>query len=395
MVARQYTSIMAVLLTMTNIWMLCLSASASQRPLISDPPDTRSRSLLSDGALQVFAQRSESGQILSVEVPTLATVGDLYRATAAAFSIRPQSLQLNYQGTAMTAMDEPLADTGISQEAMIEVSIKRNTDVVDFLNLFDEQSLSHYFSAEDLHRIKALNEEAWQRGSDDLSKVIMFMNDHSTGVSINYRLSREWRSPRIISMEINRMDADLKWQHLPKQTEFVTLTTGSIESIDLSSIRCDKLRVFSIKDLHHQHRRLELNGIERCVRLEILEIINHKELRQFDNLRVFRIDDYFYNLRRLELNGIERCVRLETLYITGHKELRQLDLRPLRHCHRLKELYLYGNGLEDLDLSPLRECAALETLNIKDNPFGREEEQIIEPLKSLTWAESGRLHINF
>jgi len=289
-----------------------LSVTARQRPLMPNHPHVRSLLAAGDaaGGLLLFLRRAGSDRTASVELGSAAIVEDLYQAAADAYGVRLGSVELTFQGEALQDMRMALADSGITQEATIQVDIKRD-DVFDFLALFDEQSLAAYFpNDEQLRRIRRMNEEAMQDKDADIGRVVdeidTILRSSDSGVRSEVDPSTGRR--RITSMALYNIEGDLKWRYLPEMTDFVTMA-GRMTSIDLSDIECEHLT------------------------------------------KLFIMNSW---LRDLHLAGIEKCVKLEQVAVTNNPQLALItNLEALAQCPSLKEVALSGNNLHDLDVSAL------------------------------------------
>jgi len=359
----------AVFTTLTlAVFLLAMGMTARQRPLIYDihdvdaplpPPhhqDEHARSLLADDldlGMMFFLRRAGSESIQPVQVAPSATVRDLYREAARVLALRVGSFTLSFQSQPFTEMDVQVADTGLSQEGMLEVDIRVRDDVEDFLALFDEQSLRHKFSEQELARIRSLNEEVMQTEEKDIAEVVEQINavlkrvggnwaptTIVTDIIMDEQAGRQRR--RITQLELKFMAGDLKWQHLPTQTKSVKLSFGRMHVIDLSNIE--------------------------CAELEELEIgpVNNK-------------------LSELRLHGIEKCVKLQKLRVFDQRQLSELNLEPLAQCRELRTLSLSNNNLQDLDFSVFPQ-RGWKSVTITRNPFRRRS---VEDIKRTLRVEGG------
>jgi len=68
-------------------------------------------------------------------------------------------------------------------------------------------------------------------------------------------------------------------------------------------------------------------------------------------------------MHKLSLKGIEKLTLLERLSIEHVGDI--IDLKPLRKCTNLRELYLKSLAVEELDLSHLSECKYLHTIDVR------------------------------
>jgi len=358
----------AVFTTLTlAVFLLAMGMTARQRPLIYDihdvdaplpPPhhqDEHARSLLADDldlGMMFFLRRAGSESIQPVQVAPSATVRDLYREAARVLALRVGSFTLSFQSQPFTEMDVQVADTGLSQEGMLEVDIRVRDDVEDFLALFDEQSLRHKFSEQELARIRSLNEEVMQTEEKDIAEVVEQIN------AVLKRVGGNWapttivtdiimdeqagrRRRRITQLYLKYIPGDLKWQHLPTETKRVELYYGRMRVIDLSNIE--------------------------CANLEELSIDGNDELSE------------------LRLHGIEKCVKLQKLRVFDQRQLSELNLEPLAQCRELRTLSLSNNNLQDLDFSVFPQ-RGWKYVSIDYNPFGHRS---MEDIKRTLLVERG------
>lgn len=382
----------AVFTTLTlAVFLLAMGMTARQRPLIYDihdvdaplpPPhhqDEHARSLLADDldlGMLLFLRRTGSESIESVQVAPSATVRDLYREAAQVLALRVGSFTLSFQSQPFTEMDVQVADTGLSQEGMLEVDITVRDDVEDFLALFDEQSLRHKFSKQELARIRSLNEEKMQTEEKDIAEVVKLINTAieradsysrtiDTAIVMDEQAGRQRR--RITQLELKFMAGDLKWQHLPTQTKSVKLSFGRMHVIDLSNIECAELEELEIGPVNNKLSELRLHGIEKCVKLQKLRVFDQRQLSE------------------LNLKPLAQCRELKTLDVFSNPQLSELNLEPLAKCRELNTLNFDNNNLQDLDFSVFPQ-RGWKYVSIDYNPFGHRS---MEDIKRTLLVERG------